>query len=91
MNLRTRISVAVVGVLSALALVVPATSYGFMKLPPVKIPAPVHADPAPPDPMTKDWIESHGGSCPFAGGGCVDKDHHFWDCSNPNHCVRTDE
>jgi hypothetical protein len=87
MNLRTRISVAVVGVLSALALVVPATSYGFMKLPPVKIAAPSHNDPEP-DPMTKDWLLHHGYKCTFGGGSCSNEHGDIWDCSDPNHCVR---
>jgi hypothetical protein len=88
MNARFRICIAIVAAMSALAMVLPAASVAYMTLPPVKIAPPSHADPAPPDPMTKDWILTHGGSCPFAGGGCVDKDGHFWDCSDANHCVR---
>jgi hypothetical protein len=91
MNARFRICIAIVAAMSALAMVLPAASVAFMKLPPVKIAAPSHGDPTPPDPMTKDWITSHGGSCTFGGGGCIDKDHHLWDCSDPKHCVRTDD
>ena len=87
MNLRTRISLASVGVLSALALVLPSASLARMTPPPVKIPVPSHEDPAP-NPMTRDWLLAHGGHCPFAGGMCTDSHGDIWDCSDEKNCVR---